>query len=63
MMAASEETGTEETFPSSNPSLAMSVAMERDCKELWSQFDEVGTEMIVTRRGRYVLGFFFLPIS
>ena len=59
MMAASEETScipqAEEALPSKNIPQAMSVTLESECKELWRQFDSIGTEMIVTRRGRYVL--------
>ena len=70
MMAASEETscislhlaktekeaGPEEGLPSKTVPQAMSVTLESECKELWRQFDSIGTEMIVTRRGRCVLG-------
>ena len=73
MMAASEETsciplhfaktekeaGPEEGLASSNPSQAMSATLESECKELWRQFDSIGTEMIVTRRGRCVLSLVF----
>lgn len=36
----------------SNPSCKISAALQRQCCTLWSQFDNIGTEMIVTRRGR-----------
>lgn len=35
-------------------SCKISGVLQRQCSELWKQFDELGTEMIVTRRGRYV---------
>lgn len=38
----------------SNPSCGISTGLQRQCYELWDQFDNIGTEMIVTRRGRYV---------
>lgn len=36
----------------SNPSCSISTILQRQCAELWRQFDSIGTEMIVTRRGR-----------
>ncbi len=36
----------------SSPSCKISTALQRQCCSLWSQFDSIGTEMIVTRRGR-----------
>ena len=36
----------------SSPSCKISAALQRQCCSLWSQFDNIGTEMIVTRRGR-----------
>ena len=36
----------------SSPSCKVSTALQRQCSKLWSEFDSIGTEMIVTRRGR-----------
>ena len=36
----------------SSPSCSISAGLQRQCYELWDQFDSIGTEMIVTRRGR-----------
>lgn len=36
----------------SSPSCNISAGLQRQCYELWDQFDSIGTEMIVTRRGR-----------
>lgn len=36
----------------SNPPCKMSAVLQRQSRELWDQFDSIGTEMIVTRRGR-----------
>lgn len=36
----------------SSPSCGISAVLQRQCNELWMQFDSIGTEMIVTRRGR-----------
>ena len=36
----------------SSPSCGISAVLQRQCSELWMQFDSIGTEMIVTRRGR-----------
>ena len=38
-------------FPVNEPSSMMHSVLET--RNLWQQFDELGTEMIVTRRGRY----------
>ena len=37
----------------SNPPCKMSAVLQRQSRELLDQFDSIGTEMIVTRRGRY----------
>lgn len=36
----------------SSPSSNISTGLHPQCCELWEQFDSIGTEMIVTRRGR-----------
>lgn len=36
----------------SSPSCGISAVLQRQSNELWMQFDGIGTEMIVTRRGR-----------
>lgn len=36
----------------SNPSCGISAGLQRQSYDLWNQFDSIGTEMIVTRRGR-----------
>lgn len=36
----------------SSPSCGISTGLQRQCSDLWGQFDSIGTEMIVTRRGR-----------
>lgn len=36
----------------SNPDCKISAALHQQCSSLWAQFDSIGTEMIVTRRGR-----------
>lgn len=52
-----EERSSGEEYPSSqrvysSPSCMISSVLQRQCCELWEQFDSIGTEMIVTRRGR-----------
>ena len=39
----------------SNPPCTISIVLQRQSRELWDQFDSIGTEMIVTRRGRLEL--------
>ena len=36
----------------SSPSCGISAVLQRQSSDLWMQFDNIGTEMIVTRRGR-----------
>lgn len=53
----SEERSSELEYPLcqrvySNPPCEISTVLQRQCRELWDQFDGIGTEMIVTRRGR-----------
>lgn len=36
----------------SSPTCGISTGLQRQCCDLWGQFDTIGTEMIVTRRGR-----------
>lgn len=38
-----------------NPSSRITAVMQSSSAVLWKQFDALGTEMIVTRRGRYVM--------
>lgn len=52
-----EERSSGEEYPLSqrvysSPSCTISSVLQRQCCELWEQFDSIGTEMIVTRRGR-----------
>ena len=52
-----EERSSGEEYPLSqrvysSPSCMISSVLQRQCCELWEQFDSIGTEMIVTRRGR-----------
>ena len=52
-----EERSSEFEYPLSqrvysNPPCKISAVLQRQSRELWDQFDSVGTEMIVTRRGR-----------
>ena len=52
-----EERSSEFEYPLSqrvysNPPCKMSTVLQRQSRELWDQFDNIGTEMIVTRRGR-----------
>ena len=35
-----------------SPTCKISTGLQQQCSELWNQFDGIGTEMIVTRRGR-----------
>ena len=35
-----------------NPSCKIAAVLQQQSSELWKQFDTIGTEMIVTRRGR-----------
>jgi hypothetical protein len=36
----------------SSSSCGISAGLQQQCYDLWNQFDSIGTEMIVTRRGR-----------
>lgn len=36
----------------SSPACGISAVLQRQSSDLWMQFDSIGTEMIVTRRGR-----------
>lgn len=52
-----EEKGSEFEYSLSqrvycSPSCKISVGLQQQCSQLWGQFDSIGTEMIVTRRGR-----------
>jgi len=52
-----EERSSEFEYPLSqrvysNPPCKISTVLQRQSRELWDQFDSIGTEMIVTRRGR-----------
>ncbi len=47
--------------PSCGSAELASVACRLETKELWDKFHELGTEMIITKSGRYVV--FFLLIS
>ena len=51
----SEYVPEEKIMCSNRPESKMSVALQHQSRKLWKQFDTVGTEMIVTRRGRYVV--------
>lgn len=58
MRSLDSEYVPEEKIPCTNrPESKMSVALQHQSRKLWKQFDTVGTEMIVTRRGRYVQWF------
>ena len=63
----SEYVPEEKIMCSNRPESKMSVALQHQSRKLWKQFDTVGTEMIVTRRGRYVQWFpashLFLPTT
>ncbi len=43
-----------------SPSCKISAVLQWQSGELWKQFDNIGTEMIVTRRGRYAMLCFVL---
>lgn len=52
-----EERGSCEEYPPServysSSSCSISAVLQRQCCDLWRRFDSIGTEMIVTRRGR-----------
>ena len=40
-----------------------SVECRLETKELWLKFNELGTEMIITKTGRFPLPFILLPLS
>lgn len=44
----------ERVFCCNNPNSRSTAALAKSSRDLWMQFDAIGTEMIVTRRGRYV---------
>ncbi len=44
--------------PSSGSAELASVACRLETKELWDKFHELGTEMIITKSGRYVAFFY-----
>nr|CAE45764.1 Tbx1/15/20 protein [Axinella verrucosa] len=48
----SEYLPDEKVHCSNHPDSKMAVALQHQSRKLWKQFDSVGTEMIVTRRGR-----------
>jgi hypothetical protein len=56
-----ESDGQDENKPL-NSKLA-SVSCQLEMKSLWDEFDELGTEMIVTKAGRYVVFFILLVLS
>jgi len=51
----SEYLPEEKVHCNNHPDSKMTVALQHQSRKLWKQFDTVGTEMIVTRRGRYVV--------
>jgi len=51
----SEYLPEEKVHCNNHPDSKMTVALQHQSRKLWKQFDTVGTEMIVTRRGRYAV--------
>ena len=49
-LQADDENNAEKVHPVNDPS--SNVLAELETRDLWKQFDEMNTEMIVTRRGR-----------
>ena len=47
-------------FPSMPPSRDNNIRIHLENKDLWSKFDSLGTEMIITKTGRYCICFFSL---
>ena len=45
----------ERVFSCNNPNSRSTAALSTCSRDLWMQFDAIGTEMIVTRRGRFVI--------
>ena len=56
VQASIEEYAPEERMHSmSDPSSEITAVLQSSSSILWKQFDAIGTEMIVTRKGRYTL--------
>lgn len=68
--ASGNASGSRATSPPRNPQLAERWSSEEmrhiqchlETKELWDKFNELGTEMIITKTGRYVDFFLFQNI-